>query len=106
MKKKIEIICFLCLGLFASSALAEEEVNLGWLNTASGTYTYTDTANWNNGEINGVFGTNLTSKSTQTILVNDGFIINDLYFCHGGEVSYKFIGNGADSTALALSKVT
>lgn len=99
MKKKIEIICFLCLAFGAINIKAQEVENLGWLNNVGGTYTYTDTANWNNGEINGVFGTNLTSKSTQTILVNDGFIINDLYFCHGGEVSYKFIGNGADSTA-------
>lgn len=63
--KKITYFGVLCLGLFASSVFAEEEVKFGWLNTAGGTYTYTDPANWNNGEINGVFGTNLTSKSTR-----------------------------------------
>ena len=44
MKKKIEIICFLCLAFGAINIKAQEVEKFGWLNTAGGTYTYSDVA--------------------------------------------------------------
>ena len=43
------------------------EAQMGWIPKTGGTYSYADAANWQDGIINGVFGTNLTSKATQTI---------------------------------------
>ncbi|MBR2713885.1 MAG: hypothetical protein IKB76_03800, partial [Kiritimatiellae bacterium] len=39
----------------------------GWLQTGAGPYDYNDPANWVNGEINGVFGEDLTLTEDQTI---------------------------------------
>lgn len=100
MKKKIEIIGFLCLAFGAINIKAQEVENLGWLNNVGGTYTYTDTANWNNGEINGVFGTNMTGKATQTIKLDNGFDLGFLKFYHSGEVTFNFVGNGGNYTTF------
>lgn len=97
MKKKIEIICFLCLGLFAYSALAEEDQNIGWIGASGGSYS--DTANWYNGVINGVFGTNYTSKLTLNVLCGNGFDFGDITFKHSGEVTFNFIGDNGDHVA-------
>lgn len=68
---------------------------IGWLQTATGTYFYNDPANWANGNVNGLFGTNLNAKATirmrhkTPLMLKDG----DYSFYNTGEVTFEFVGN-------------
>lgn len=57
----------MAMALFALCAFADDPAT-GWKQTATGSYNYNDTANWVNGEVNGVFGSDLTFGASQTIL--------------------------------------
>ena len=72
MKKTFGTIGLSFLTIIATSLYAEEEdQNIGWIGASGGSYS--DTANWYNGVINGVFGTNYTSKLTLNVLCGNGF---------------------------------
>lgn len=70
----------------------------GWLQTAGGSYSFTDTANWQDGVVSGLFGDNLTSKITLTLAFDEDWTFGEggLSFSHPGEVSFQLIGDGND----------
>ena len=95
----------IAMALFALYAFADPAT--GWKQTGAGPYDYNDTANWVNGEINGIFGSDLTLTAAQTITfaadttLPDGLTIAysgayRMYFMTaaeaGGEVTLKLQG--------------
>lgn len=98
MKTKIEKMTLLFFTFASICVNAEEVEKYGWLNTGWSTYTYSDTANWYNGVINGVFGTNMTGKATQTIRIDEGTDLTSMKFFHSGEVTFNFVGNEGNRT--------
>lgn len=78
--------------------------SMGWLQNSTGTYEYDDTANWKDGIINGVFGTNLTSKSTQVLTFDSDFdVTSDTFrFEHPGEITFKFQSDGSGAVTATL----
>lgn len=81
--------------------------SMGWIQTTTGTYQYFDTNNWLNGEINGVFGTNIASKFYPTItFTNDFDIVGNTFifdYYSPGEPVFVFRGDGTDVTAALKS---
>ncbi len=59
----IALLMSICLGAFTSLG----DITTGWLPTAAGTYTFTDSANWANGDVNGVFSADWVSAGKQTL---------------------------------------
>ncbi len=55
------------IGLVAGPALATPTT--GWLQTATGTYDYNNTANWVGGTINGIWDSSLTLSANQTVTI-------------------------------------
>ncbi|NLB69170.1 MAG: hypothetical protein GX804_05740, partial [Lentisphaerae bacterium] len=94
ISKKIISIIAIFLAVSAIATMAED--NMGWLNNSSGTYEYFDTANWYDGVVNGLFSTNITSKSTQNITFSSDFdVTSDTFnFNYPGEVTFTFRGDG------------
>lgn len=101
----------------AASALAD--TTTGWIQTAAGTYDFLDPANWADGNVNGVFGTDLTLNQNINVWLSDDwtgsfkflsaatyatfsifakdasrtvFLDDDIELaCSGGEVKTRFI---------------
>ena len=65
MKHMVKFTALVCCSLAAARLFADPAT--GWKQTDAGTYDYNDTANWVNGEINGIFGSDLTLEGAQTI---------------------------------------
>ena len=87
------IPALLSLVLFGASALADPAT--GWLQTGAGPYDYNDTANWVNGEINGVFGSDLTLTANQTITFSQDTTLTDgLHFQYAGTYSITLENDG------------
>ena len=90
--------------LFAALALpAFAEVTTGWQSPLDGgTYTWSDTANWVDGEINGVFSDGLvgSGKTYPTIVFTaDATLTNGLSLLYSNsEQNLTFRGDGADRT--------
>ena len=86
----------------ALAVKASAEITTGWQSPLNGTYTWSDTNNWVDGEINGVFSPDLegSGKTWTTILFTD-----DVTLPNGLELLYKnseqnltFRGDGTDHT--------
>jgi autotransporter-associated beta strand protein len=90
------------LAMLALAARAGAEI--GWLPNAGGTYAYFDPANWHNGVVSGLFGTNITAKSTQNITFASDFDVTagTFNFDHPGEVTFVFRGDGTGDVAATL----
>ena len=63
------------MALFALCAFADPET--GWKQTGAGPYDYNNPANWVNGDINGVFSSNLTLTAAQTITFSQDTTLPD-----------------------------
>lgn len=77
-------------------AKAQESIDsIGWLQSTGGTYSYNDPANWLDGNINGLFGTNLSTKATIRMRHDTPPMLkNGSYtFLHTGEITFEFIGD-------------
>lgn len=61
--KVLALLSATCAGAFCAHA----DITNGWLPTAAGTYTFTDSANWANGDVNGVFSSDWGSSGKQTL---------------------------------------
>lgn len=98
MRIKLFAACFSVVS-FVSISSAQQ---IGWVQNTYGTFSYYDPANWVNGEINGIFGTNITRKSTQTITFDDDFrISNELFsMLHKGEVTFQIQGASGNISAV------
>ena len=102
MKKTAETIALLmsiCFGAFASFA----EITTGWLSPLDGgTYTWSDTANWVNGEINGMFSDGLvgSGKTYPNIVFSaDATLSGGLSLLYSNsEQNLTFRGDGTDRT--------
>ena len=91
----------LLLALAALSAMADPAT--GWKQTAAGTYDYNDAANWVNGDINGVFGSDLTLAGAQTItFAADTTLPNGLTFAYKGNYAVTLQSEGAGDKTLTL----
>lgn len=89
--------CLFILGLLVGAAFADPAT--GWLRTAAGTYYFDDTANWVNGEINGIFGPDLAIEGQQNIRLRaDTTLPNGLSFRHSsatGKIAVKLESSGS-----------
>ena len=75
----------------------------GWKQTGAGPYDYNDAANWVNGEINGVFGSDLTLAANQTItFAADTPLADGLSIAYKGEFSLTFQSDGSGAKTLTL----
>ena len=61
------IVLALLTCAFAGAFCAHADITTGWLPTAAGTYTFTDSANWANGDVNGVLSSDWGSAGKQTL---------------------------------------
>ena len=61
------IVLALLTCVVAGTFCARADITTGWLPTAAGTYTFTDSANWANGDVNGVFSSDWGSAGKQTL---------------------------------------
>ena len=87
------------VALFAAVfAVLPVVADTGWLQTAGGTYSFTDTANWQDGVISGLFGDNLTSKIGLKLTFDEDWMFREggLSFFHPGEVTFELFGDGND----------
>ena len=93
--KAITLLVGICAGMFASRALA----GTGWTQTTwadklANAHNFYDTANWDDGDINGVFGSGLgTGKITQYIKFGQDWS-NAFSFVHSNEANLTFVGDG------------
>lgn len=81
MKQATKSLTFAMLAALAAFC-AHAEITTGWLPTAAGTYTFTDSANWANGDVNGVFSADWTPGANMTINFTDNWT-----------GSFSFLGN-------------
>ena len=86
----------------ALSVTASAEITTGWQSPLTGTYTWSDTENWVDGEINGVFSADLEGSGktwTTVIFTNDTIIANGLELGYKNVQQYlTFRGDGSDCT--------
>ena len=89
------------MALFALCAFADPET--GWKQTGAGPYDYNDTANWVNGEINGIFGSDLTLTAAQTItFAADTSLADGLTINYKGNFPMTFQSDGSGAKTLTL----
>ncbi|MBR5548761.1 MAG: hypothetical protein IKU71_03425 [Kiritimatiellae bacterium] len=94
--KAIALLVGTFAGVFASRALA----GTGWTQTTwadkiNNAHDFFDTANWDDGDINGVFGTGLGSaKVTQYIKLGQDWS-SAFSFQHSNEANLTFVGDGS-----------
>ncbi|MGN0845728.1 MAG: hypothetical protein ACI4QT_11000 [Kiritimatiellia bacterium] len=82
-----------------ATALKVPEADIGWIDTSYTTVPYTDPACWQDGIVSGAFYTNINSKITKVITVEDGYAFsNGILFApgskHEGTTSLRSTGNG------------
>ena len=100
MKRHIHIATTLVL-LASFSAFADPAT--GWKQTGAGPYNYNDAANWVNGEINGIFGSDLTLTANQTItFAADTSLPDGLTFQYAGAYSITMTSDGSEARTLTL----
>lgn len=84
-------------------AMALADPATGWKQTAAGTYDYNDAANWVGGEINGIFGSDLTLAGAQTItFAADTTLTNGLSIAYAGQYDMTFQSEGSGDKTLTL----
>ena len=102
MKTTVKLFAIL-VGVFASATAAFADPATGWKQTAAGTYDYNDAANWVNGDINGVFGSDLTLAGAQTItFAADTTLPNGLMFAYKGNYAVTLQSEGTGDKTLTL----
>ncbi len=75
----------------------------GWLQTGAGPYDYNDPANWVGGDINGIFGSDLTLAANQTItFADDTELADGLTFEYTGGYSITMTSDGSAARTLTL----
>ena len=86
----------------ALSVTASAEITTGWQSPLTGTYTWSDTENWVDGEINGIFSNGLvgSGKTYPTILFSaDETLADGLTLAYtNNEQNLTFRGDGTDRT--------
>ncbi len=95
---------FTILGVFACLVLtALSDPATGWKQTGAGPYNYNDAANWVDGDINGVFGSDLTLTANQTItFAANTTLANGLNIAYKGNYAMTFQSDGNGSKTLTL----
>lgn len=74
------------------ATIAFGEVTTGWIQSAAGTYDYSDTANWANGEVNGIFSEDLALEGDVVVRFTDDTTIAGLKVaCVGNGKKLSFI---------------
>ena len=87
--------------IVSSAALANPAS--GWKQTGAGPYVYDDPANWVDGVVNGVFGSDLTLTAAQTIIfTNDLSLADGLSIAYAGNYPLTFQSNGTGAKTLTL----
>lgn len=101
MKHMVKFTALVCCSLAAASLFAVPET--GWKQTAGGTYDYNAAANWVNGEINGIFDSNLTLEGAQTItFAADTALTNGLTIAYAGDYAMTFKSSDDSAKTLTL----
>ena len=70
----------------------------GWKMTGAGPYRYGDAANWVDGEVNGVFGSDLALAADQTVVFDEDASINGLTIAFSGNHALAFTSDGSART--------
>jgi len=95
--------CEVLVAALAFAGVAFADPATGWLQTAAGTYDFGDTANWVNGEVNGVFGADLTLAGNQTITFSaDTTLAGGLTISYAGNYTMTFQSDGTGAKTLTL----
>ena len=97
--KVIALLMSICIGAFASLA----EITTGWQSPLDdGNFTWSDAANWVDGEINGIFSDGLvgSGKTNPTIVFTaDATLSGGLTLAYtNAEQNLTFRGDGGDRT--------
>ena len=96
MKHMVKFTALVCCSLAAASLFADPET--GWKQTAGGTYDYNAAENWVNGDINGVFSSDLELTAAQTITFSqDTTLKNGLTIAQTGAFDITFTSNDDDT---------
>ncbi len=94
-------MCWTVVASLALPALADPAT--GWKQTAAGTYDYNNQDNWVNGDINGVFGSDLTLAGAQTITFSqDTALADGLTFAYAGAYAITLKSDGSGAKTLTL----
>lgn len=102
MKTTVKLFAILAI-VFVGATAALAEITTGWQSPlTSTTYTWSDTANWVNGEINGIFSEGLvgSGKSSPTIVfTDDATLPGGLTLVYtNSQQTLTFRGDGTDRT--------
>ena len=102
MKHMVKFTALVCCSLAAASLFAADPAT-GWKQTAVGTYDYNNTDNWVDGEINGIFGSDLTLAGAQTItFAADTALTNGLTIAYAGNYAMTFTSLDDSTKTLTL----
>ena len=103
MKHMVKFTALVCCSLAAASLFAADPAT-GWKQTAVGTYDYNNTDNWVDGEINGIFGSDLTLEGAQTItFAADTALTNGLTIAYSGTYRMYFTTAEAADSEVRLT---
>ena len=101
MKHMVKFTALVCCSLAAASLFADPAT--GWKQTAGGTYDYNDTANWVGGNVNGIFGSDLTLAGAQTITFDaDTSLAGGLNIAYAGDYAMTFTSSDDSAKTLTL----
>lgn len=102
MKTTVKLFAILVI-VFVGTTAAFADPATGWKQTAAGTYDYNDIANWVDGVVNGVFGSDLTLAGAQTITFSaDTTIPDGLTIAYAGNYAMTFQSDGTGAKTLTL----
>lgn len=101
MKHVVKFTALVCCSLAAASLFADPET--GWKQTGAGTYVYVDPDNWVGGDVNGIFGSDLTLAGNQTITFSQDTTLPDgLTFQYDGKYAITLASDGTGDKTLTL----
>lgn len=102
MKHMVKFTALVCCSLAAASLFADDPAT-GWKQTAADTYDYNDPANWVGGNVNGIFGSDLTLEGAQTItFAADTSLTNGLTIAYAGNYAMTFKSSDDSTKTLTL----
>ncbi|MGI5869362.1 MAG: autotransporter-associated beta strand repeat-containing protein [Kiritimatiellia bacterium] len=99
-KKQGRWIFFLIAWAMPTLLLAQDT---GWNQTGAGPYNYTNTANWVDGDVNGVWDSTLTLTKAQTVEFDCDAAIPSLAFNYAGGYNLTLQSDGSTNRTLALN---
>lgn len=92
----------LIASLVVATSLSASGQSTGWLQTGAGPYNFTNTANWVDGNVNGIWDSSLILTSAQTATFSEDALVPSLTFAYTNAFNVTLQSDGTAAKTITL----